>query len=118
MEQSPYWWTISWSRNSLSAFYGIWGSNTIFRRACYRLLSWASWIQSTASYSISLRSILILSFHLQLSQVVSCLQISWLNCSCIFITHACYISCPSHPFHVITLIYLVKSICAEVWKPV
>jgi hypothetical protein len=36
----------------------------VFTRACHWSLSWARWFQSTLSHPISLRSILILSYHL------------------------------------------------------
>jgi hypothetical protein len=48
------------------ASYGTRSFNTVFTRAFHWSLSWAISIQSTPSYPISLRSILILSTHLRL----------------------------------------------------
>jgi hypothetical protein len=70
----------------------------VFTTARQWSLSWARWIQSTPSHPISLRSILILSFHL-------CLRLS----NGVFPTgfpkilgtshnfHACYMPRPSQP---------------------
>jgi hypothetical protein len=48
------------------AFYGTRRFNTVPTRALNWSLSWATLTQSTPSYSVSLRSILIISFHLRL----------------------------------------------------
>jgi hypothetical protein len=68
MKQSP-----SWEANSRSAsqeiptnFYGTRRFITVFTRPYHRSLSEARWIQSTPSKPISLRSILILSYHISL----------------------------------------------------
>jgi hypothetical protein len=45
---------------------------TLFTKHCYLTLSWASWIQFAPSIPISLRFILMLSFHLRLG--VPCLS--------------------------------------------
>jgi len=50
----------------LPTFYGTWMSITVFTRVRHWPLSWARWIQSTTSHPISLRSLLILYFHVRL----------------------------------------------------
>jgi hypothetical protein len=72
----------------------------IFTTESHWLLSWARWVQSTYSPSISFRSSLILSSHVLLglpsgpfrsdfpTKVFSCIS---------HLSHACYISCPFHP---------------------
>jgi len=47
----------------LPAFYRTQWFITVFRRESNWTLSWARWIQTTASYPITLRYILILSSH-------------------------------------------------------
>jgi hypothetical protein len=50
-----------------ASFYGTRRFITVFIRARHWALAWASWIRSTASYRLSLRSILILSSHVRLN---------------------------------------------------
>jgi hypothetical protein len=52
--------------------------NAAFTAACHWPLSWAKWIHFTTSHFISLRSILILSFHLCLG-----------SCSGLFVLQVC-----------------------------
>jgi hypothetical protein len=59
-------------------------------------VSWASWIQSTSSYPISVKSTLILSSHLRLGiKIVYSFQISQPKVSTHF-AHMCYMSRLSH----------------------
>lgn len=51
---------------SCSTFYGTRRSVTIFTRVRSRSLSWATWMQSSSSHPIFLRSILILSSRYRL----------------------------------------------------
>jgi len=67
MERSPSWEASSHSASQkFLASYGIRRFITVFTTARHWPLSWASWTQSTPSYPVSLRSILILSCHLRL----------------------------------------------------
>jgi hypothetical protein len=52
--------------NKFPAFYGTRRFITVFTRACHWSLSWARWIQSTSSHTLSVRSIMILSSHVRL----------------------------------------------------
>jgi len=65
MEQSPSWETKSLSLSwKFSTFYETHSFITVFTRTCHSSLSWVTWIQSTPSDPVSLRSILMLSLHL------------------------------------------------------
>jgi hypothetical protein len=70
---------------------------TVFTRAHHWYLSWARWIQSTPSQSISLKPILILSYQLRLVLPNGLFRFSDQNT--VSISHfrqACY---DTHPFH-------------------
>jgi hypothetical protein len=58
--------TVTQLVEKFSAFYGTRRFISLFTRSHHCFLSWARWIQSTTSHTISLRSILIISFHLRL----------------------------------------------------
>jgi len=64
IEQSASWDADSQLVSKFSTSNGTWRFITMFRRACHWSLSSARCIQSTTSHPISIRSILILSYHL------------------------------------------------------
>jgi hypothetical protein len=78
--------------NKFPVIYGTWRFITVFTRARHRSLSWATWIQSTSSYSNCLRSlrmhIYYLSIHSyvflvvfrQIFRLTSCMNFSYLRC--------------------------------------
>jgi hypothetical protein len=73
MEQSPEQMNVVHLAKELSAFYGT--------RRFILVLSWFRWTQFPSSHPVSLRYVLILSFHLRLElTVVASLQV----CDCIF----------------------------------
>jgi hypothetical protein len=73
------------------AFYGTRRFNTVFTRVLHWSLSWAVWIQSTASYPISLRSILIFVFPV-VSFLLAFLPISYMHSSSPpFVLHVCWL---------------------------
>jgi hypothetical protein len=57
--------TVTQLVRKLPAFYGNRRFIIVFTRSCHWFLSWTTWIHSTPSYLISLRSILMLSSHLR-----------------------------------------------------
>jgi hypothetical protein len=66
-ELSPSWEADGCSPSQeISIFYGTQIFITVFTRALHCSVSWASSIQSTLSHSISLRSVSLPSFHLDL----------------------------------------------------
>jgi len=100
MEQNPSEANSHSASQKFLASYGTWRFITMFTRAHHLSLSWARWIQSTTSHTISLRSILILSSD-------PCL--GFLSCSSLYIfqpkycmhfsslSHAHYMPCSFHP---------------------
>lgn len=60
MKRSP------WEVNScsLSQEISCWSFLIVYARCCCWTIYWATWIQSTSSHPVSLRSILVLFFHL------------------------------------------------------
>jgi hypothetical protein len=58
--------TVAQLVKKFSALYGTRCFITVFTTARHCPLSWARWIQSTPSHPVSVRSILILYFHLRL----------------------------------------------------
>jgi hypothetical protein len=67
MEQSPSWEADGHSATQeITPFHGNRTFITVFTRARHWSLFWTRWIQSTPSHPITLRYILILSFHLRL----------------------------------------------------
>jgi hypothetical protein len=97
MEKSP------WKANSHSVkFHASYGTRrfiTVLRTVRHLASSWARCIQSTPSHPSSLRSILTLSFHLHLDLKSNLIPSDFPNkiLYALFISHACYISRPSHP---------------------
>jgi hypothetical protein len=82
-----------------TALYRIRKLVTVFTTARHWFLSWASWIQSTHTQTISLRSILILSFHLRLG-LLSTIFISGFPTKILYtcnLIHACYMNRSSNP---------------------
>jgi len=77
---------------------------TVFRRGCHWFLSWARCIPSTTSHPISLRSILISSFHLRLGLPsgisLSCFPIKVPYELTISPMHA---ACPAHLINIFTV---------------
>jgi len=71
----------------------------MFVTAHHWSLSLAGWIQSTPSHSISLGSILKLSFHLYLCLLGSLFPSGFQTIFCIHFSSplCCYMTCPSHP---------------------
>jgi hypothetical protein len=71
----------------------------VFGKACIWNLSQATWIQSTSSNTISIRSILILSSSLRRSLLGGMVFLGSLQLKCCMHLwpHACYVPCPSHP---------------------
>jgi hypothetical protein len=96
MELSPSWEATNCaSTKKFPAFYGTRRFITVFTRTLHWSISWARSIQSLPFYTISLRSILILSTHLCLSFPSGLFPTNILY-EFIF-SPSCYMRCLSHP---------------------
>jgi len=68
--------TVTQPAKKFLAFYSTRRLTAVFTRAHHWSVSWARWIQSTTSHSISLRSIVILFSHFHLGlQMISSIQV-------------------------------------------
>jgi len=89
-------WSLSWSRN-LPHFHETPRLITVFTKACHLPLPWVRQTQSTFSYPISFRFILIVSSHLHLGLpsgfFLSDFPTTTLYAFLLFPTHA---TCPTH----------------------
>jgi hypothetical protein len=82
--------------NEFPAFYATRWFITAFTRAYHWSQSWVRWIQSTISHPISLRTILLSSYHFLPND--SSLQVYQKSIVCIsHISHAYYMPRPPHP---------------------
>jgi hypothetical protein len=91
-------------------FYGTRSFIIVFTRARHWFLFWARRIQSTASHPISLRSTLILSFHLRLGLLSGLFEIYGRK-FCTFLISPMLTTCSTQLilFDLITLMLFVKS---------
>jgi hypothetical protein len=81
------------------------GQNPLITGARHRSLSWATWIQSTSSHPIYLRSILILSSHPRPGMAKWPFRLSNQNSACIsHMSHAYYMPRSCHSPWFITLL--------------
>jgi hypothetical protein len=97
MELSPSWEPANRSAiKNYPKFYGTGTFTTVSARAGHWSLSWARWIKYIPPHQISIKSMLMLSYHLR---VPTCLFRSDLQNPYAHITllHACYSPRPSHP---------------------
>jgi len=100
---TPILWTTVFNKLTVTqlvqkfpAFYGTRIFITVFTRASYSYLSWARWIQSTTSHTLSLRLILISSSHLRLC-ISSGLSTSGFQTISLCISPSCVLHAPSTP---------------------
>lgn len=77
-----------------------WGTNSIlnpmFTRACHQSLTRAGWIQSAPTHPVSLRSILILSYHLQLTLLSGLFPLNLPTKMCCAFLIFMHCTCPVH----------------------
>jgi hypothetical protein len=98
MDKSPSWEAKSHSVKKFPAFYGIRRLITVFTRACHWSLSWARCTHSTPSHTISLISILILSYNLSPGPPSGLFFLGFPTkiLYAFVISHACYMYLSSH----------------------
>jgi hypothetical protein len=98
MELSPSWETANCAATQELPS-NLWNLKviTMFTRALYWSLPWASWIQFITSYPISLRSILILSTHLRSGLPSGLYHFGFpINILYAFLFSAIHATCPAH----------------------
>jgi hypothetical protein len=86
--------------NNFPTFYGSWRFITLFAGALNWTLSWASSIHAISPHHVSLRFILIFSFHLYLSCLTGFFHSGFptkILFAFLFYPHACYTPCSCHP---------------------
>jgi len=93
-------WPSAWSgvilEKLIPAFDGTRMFITMLTRSRHFYVSWARWIQSTSSQSVSLRSTFVLSSHVMYVYVTSLLQGFPTKILYVFIFSPIRVICPSH----------------------
>jgi hypothetical protein len=102
--------TVTQLVKRVSTFYQTYRFITMFTTASQWTLSWARWIQYTSSYTVSLRSTLILSYHLCLGLPSGLFPPSEFPTKILssHLSHVCYMNHPSHPPGITALIISCK----------
>jgi len=117
IEHRP-WEANSHSVNKFPALCGTRRYIAVFTKGRHWLLSWARWVQSTPSQTVSLISSIIFWYF-------SSIQIFQLNFHINFsYPRACYMTCPFHPLDFITFLSFYEghklwssSFCSRLWPP-